>query len=167
MGMEKVGIVTRFLTVACLVAASFAVFAQKEQPATSALNENQPVQTLIGRVSNVLSGDTLQLLLPDGDLVFIRLAGITSPAITEALGKRSHAWLSGELLDRLVSAQCEQNDDTFLCVVFPDDRDINRISLYRGYSICDTKKSSVHNQQLYTLAEQHARDEKIGLWASN
>ncbi len=166
MVMEKIGRGTRFLTFACLVAASSAGFAQKGLTVESAHSENQPVRTLIGRVSNVLSGDKLQLLLPNGELVFVQLAGIVSPAITEPLGKRAHAWLSSELLDRLVSAECEQNEESFLCVVFPDDRDINRISLYRGYSVCDSEKSSVHNQRLYALAEQHARDEKIGLWAS-
>jgi len=46
--------------------------------------------SIIGRVVSVHSGDTVQILLPDGELISVRLAGIESPSPDDPLGSKSH-----------------------------------------------------------------------------
>jgi len=121
--------------------------------------------SVIGRVVSVPSGDTVQILLPDGELISVQLAGIKSPSPEDPFGRLSQRWLSSQLHQQLVSAECMQHEDMLHCVVFPDDRNINLTSLYHGYSRCNDKESPVDNHLLYRYAERRAREEKAGVWS--
>jgi len=118
----------------------------------------------IGRVVSVVSGDAVQMLLPDGELVSVRLAGIESPAPEDPIGHQSRLWLHGQLHMQLVSAECIEVDKLVHCIVFPDDRNINLVSLYHGYSRLHGIEKLITDPQSYRLAERHARDSQIGVW---
>ena len=120
--------------------------------------------SIIGRVVSVHSGDTVQILLPDGELISVRLAGIESPSPDDPLGSKSRVWLSSQLHNELVSAECAEQSELLYCVVFPDDRNINLVSLYFGYSRYSDDKNTVMDHQSFRKAEHHARESKIGLW---
>lgn len=137
-----------------------AAIAQQQAP-------NQAVMEKIGKVVNVVSGDTVQLLLPDGELIQIRLAGLKAPSLNDEIGRQSHYWLKSQLNNQLVSAECTEKGTMSLCVVYPDERDINQISLYHGYSMCDEKSLPVNNPLKYRIAERHAQEKKLGIWNVN
>ena len=119
---------------------------------------------IIGRVLSVPTGDTLQILLPDGEIIDVRLAGIESPPPDEQFGSQSHLWLEGQLLNQLVSAECVERDELLYCTVHPDDRNINLVSLYLGFSKLNDHKSSVVDPQAFRSAENHARESQAGVW---
>lgn len=122
--------------------------------------------SVIGQVVRVLSGDSLHMLLPNGELVRIQLAGINSPSIDRPMGQQSLHWLASQLHNQLVSAECAEIEDSLHCVVFPDDRDINLTSLHHGFSVCDEGYIPDANLLTYRLAERHAREKKRGVWAN-
>lgn len=131
-----------------------------------------PIETVIGQIVNVLSGDVVEMLLPGGQLVRVELLGIEAPDHDMPFSGQSRAWLASELTNQLVSADC-RNDGTTLsasadlrqCIVFPDDRDINYASLYFGYSRREIGDAEIHDDLLYRMAENHARENKVGVWS--
>ena len=141
-----------------------------KEEATNEVKEDRSIETrdelfsIIGRVVSVHSGDTVQILLPDGELISVRLAGIESPSPDDPLGSKSRVWLSSQLHNELVSAECAEQSEMLYCVVFPDDRNINLVSLYFGYSRYSDDKNTVMDHQSFRKAEHHARESKIGLW---
>jgi len=127
-------------------------------------NSNDKYLSVIGRVVSVPSGDSVQILLPDGEVISVLLAGIKAPSLEDPVGRLSQQWLSSQLNQQLVSAECKQHDQLLRCVVFPDDRNINITSLYHGYSRCNDKESPVDNHLMYRHAERRAREVKAGVW---
>lgn len=122
-------------------------------------------KSIIGRVVNVLTGDTVQLLLPAGELVQVKLAGIKAPSRDEEVGKQSHTWLTSQLKDQLVSADCSVHQKELHCVIFPDNRNINQVSLYNGYALVEKDCKEIGNLTTYQRAQQHAKEVKVGVWA--
>ena len=120
--------------------------------------------SIIGRVVSVVSGDSIQMLLPDGERISIQLAGIESPAPDDPIGHQARLWLHSQLNMQLVTAECMRLDELLHCVVFPDDRNINLVSLYHGYSRLQGIERLVVDPQSYLQAERHARDTQVGVW---
>jgi len=104
------------------------------------------------------------MLLPDGERISIQLAGIESPAPDDPIGHQARLWLRGQLNMQLVTAECMRLDELLHCVVFPDDRNINLVSLYHGYSRLQGIERLVVDSQSYLQAERHARDTQVGVW---
>ena len=133
-------------------------------------NISEEARSLIGRVVSVVSGDTVELLLPGGEVVQIKLAGAKAPGVDNPFAKASQRWLTAQLLNQLVSAECvmdrliQKIEKTYRCVLFPDDRDINHVSLYFGYNQYEKSEVKLYNELLYRAAQDHAQKNKIGVW---
>ena len=146
---------------------AFAADQAAKEAAKDVVNENNiKLFSIIGQVVHVLSGDAIEVLLPDGELISVQLAGIKSPSPEDPIGIKSHAWLNGQLKEELISAECVELDELLHCEVYPDDRNINLVSLYHGLSRRNGNKNPVINELDYRSAERHARDSKVGLWNS-
>ena len=128
-------------------------------------------RSMIGRVISVISGDTVQLQLPGGEVVRVKLVGVRAPGVDNPFAKASQRWLSSQLKNHLVSAECEADKqlteeiETYRCILFPDDRDINYISLYFGYTLHEMSELTFYNDTLYRAAQSHAQKNKFGVWA--
>lgn len=120
----------------------------------------------IGQVIEVISGDELRLLLPDGRELDIRLAGIEAPGEGQYFFDQSRSWLASQLKMQIVSADCEQSAKSgFSCVVYPDDREINLVSLYHGLSRAQKDTSVLIRSSVYQSAEQQAIRDRAGVWS--
>ena len=106
----------------------------------------------------------IQVLLPDGELVSVKLAGIELPSSDDPIGNQSRAWLNGQLQEQLISAECVELDELVHCAVYPDDRNINLVSLCHGFSKRSGNIYPVINDLDFRSAERHARESKVGLW---
>lgn len=120
----------------------------------------------IGKVVNVESGDKLDILLPDGKRVPVRLAGLRAPDKNSIYATVSREWLRSQLQGQLVSAECDpaSAESEMECVVFPDDRQINAVSLFHGFSTCSGRGSVLHDAMYYKRFEDMAKANKSGLW---
>lgn len=122
-------------------------------------------RTFIGLVETVLSGDEIRMRLTSGETIEVTLAGITAPAEISPFAMVSRQWLSGQLKGQLVSAECLPSDtDRFDCAVFPDDRHINVVSLFHGYSVCSGGSSALHDADYYKQIEAVAKSNRFGVW---
>jgi len=136
-----------------------------DKPLESARDKQAESETFIGLVEDVLSGDQLKLRLVTGESILVNLAGIKAPEETSPYASVSQQWLSGQLEDQLVSAECQLSvTNHYHCVVFPDDRQINLVSLYHGFSVSDGHGSVLHDADYYNQFEEMARSNRAGLW---
>ena len=139
--------------------------------ASAAVSNAGDSRSMIGRVISVISGDTVQLQLPGGEVVRVKLVGVRAPGADNPFAKASHRWLSSQLKNQLVSAKCVVDQNltgeiaTYRCILFPDDRDINQASLYFGYTLHEMSELKFYNDVLYRAAQGHAQKNKIGVCA--
>jgi endonuclease YncB( thermonuclease family) len=126
--------------------------------------------TFTGRVVGVHDGDTITVLDANHHQHKIRLAGIDSPEMKQAYGNRSKQNLSNWVYNRQVTVDWNKRDrySRTVGVVFVDGQDVNLEQVragmawwYRQYA----KEQSPDDRKLYELAENEARNEKLGLWA--
>ncbi len=156
---------SKIMIVCCVYAVSFPILSANDQAAKNTHAEQAArIHTIIGLVAEVSSGNRLQLLLPDGSQAPLVLAGIKAPDKDSAIGLQSKKWLTEQIQGELVSADCERVEGERYCVVFPDNRDINLLSLFYGFSVFDKSKASIANESLYRSAERYAREIKRGIW---
>lgn len=126
-------------------------------------------EAFIARIEQVVSGDLVVMLLPTGTVLEAHLAGLTAPAEGSYYYKQSRDWLRSQLQGQLVSVECAKTrdstgDSTLDCVIFPDERQINVVSLYHGFSVCNGEGSVLHDAAYYTKYEDLAKANKSGLW---
>ncbi len=149
-----VRISARLVALILLQSALLAGLASAEEP-----------RTLVGRVVEVATGDQLRLLLPDGRVVEIQLAGVEAPRQGQYFFEQSRAWLASQLVRQIVSADCEQiADGRYSCLVFPDDREINLVSLYHGLAKNRESMSLMVRGDVYQAAQRQAKNSGSGLW---
>ena len=111
------------------------VFTLPVQGSTPDEKWHHNVQNVIGRVAQVVSSDQVQLLLPDGEFIWVKMAGIKMPAGHDAFAANSRAWLASQINQQLVSADCvsigkaidsqpdglhSRNIPVVECMVYPD-----------------------------------------------
>ena len=154
------------ITVALLCSFLFTVPAHAEKSSLPA--GKAPVQdpvSFIASVVSVLSGDRIEVVLPSGKQIVVVLAGLQAPAPGSLYGEISHRWLSSQLSGQVVAAECQRTEFAeYECTVFPDDRNINLVSLYHGLSVCNGRGSVLHNKSFYKHYEHLAQANKSGLW---
>lgn len=155
---------TQLIACALLLILAFAARAM-DRPPELAADEQAEGETFIGLVENVVSGDQLKMKLTTGETILVNLAGIKAPAPTSPYASVSQQWLSSQLKGQLVSAECKSaGDKHYDCAVFPDDRQINLVSLYHGFSVCNGQGSPVHDADYYKRLEEIAKSNRSGLW---
>ena len=153
-------------SIACVLLLIFGFAAQAmDRPAEDVRDAQSEVETFIGLVETVVSGDQLEMKLTTGQTIVVNLAGIEAPAETSPYASVSQQWLSSQLKGQLVSAECRVAvDNQYDCAVFPDDRQINLVSLYHGFSMCNGHGSLLHDADYYKQIEELAKTNRAGLW---
>ena len=127
-------------------------------------------EVFTGTVTRVADGDTVTVLVKNGDKIKIRLVGIDAPEKDQPHGLVSKSYLEEIIEGKQINARCEKKDryKRWLCKIFFDGADMNLRQLelgnawwYRAYS----KDQSSGDREVYAGAESKARKDKLGLWA--
>ena len=155
---------TQLIVATLMLALGFAAHSA-DKPQEVASDRQAKGETFIGLVENVMSGDQLKMRLTTGETIMVNLAGIKAPADSSPYASVSQQWLGSQLNGQLVTAECEPSDTNhYICAVFPDDRQINLVSLYHGFSVCNGQGSLLHAPDYYKQFEEMAKSNRAGLW---
>lgn len=125
--------------------------------------------TLTGRVSAVVSGDTIKVVDDKKVQHTVRLAGLDAPEKFQAYGQRSLDSLRELVFQRGVAVDIPDNDRTVprRGKVLMQGRDVNLEQISRGMAWHDpspTAGLSAADREAYAAAEAEARLQRIGLW---
>lgn len=132
------------------------------QPVVAAAEAAQPL--LVGKVTRVVDGDTIHVLLSSGDIT-VRFFAIDTPESNQPGGPEAKAFLSGLVLDREVALEVVNQDryDRLVARVMLGERDVNGALVRAGHAWV---------YRLYARDPQMCRDEAAargahrGLWAA-
>jgi endonuclease YncB( thermonuclease family) len=124
------------------------------------------------RVVGIKDGDTVTVVMNDGQQREIRLAGIDAPEAGQAFGQESTAHLSALVDGKNVNLDCtgEESYKRLICkiqLLNGEDVDLDQIKAgmawhYKQYQRLQTAT----DRSTYGAAEDEARRARIGLWAS-
>ncbi|MEO6079707.1 MAG: thermonuclease family protein [Steroidobacteraceae bacterium] len=135
-------------------------------PAHAASRGQGPDAVLAGKVTRVIDGDTIGVLLASGP-IRVRLHGIDAPESTQPGGIAATAWLTSQLLDQQVLLQPVSQDryERMVAVVYLQDRNINRALVQVGHAWAYRRYMRRSDREQCSL-EARARRERAGLWAA-
>lgn len=121
---------------------------------------------LTGKVTRVIDGDTIDVLLSSG-LIRVRLHGVDAPERDQPGGAAATSWLAEQLPDRQVLLEPISQDqyDRMVAVVHLQDRNINRELVQTGHAWAYRQYMRRSDAGLCSL-EQQARIRRSGLWAA-
>jgi len=132
---------------------------------------SNPQRSQFGLVSRVQDGDSVHLQTGQGTLR-VRLAAIDAPELSQAYGRAAKKRLQNLALDKNIEARCHKTDryDRHVCVLMLDGNDLNLAMLEAGMAwhykrYADEQTAAA--RRAYSIAEQRARDSRIGLWGEN
>ena len=135
----------------------------------------QPVaahaESIIGRVTNIIDGDTLTLADASNQPHKIRLFGIDAPEITQDFGQKAKTDLSALALGQQATADCRiaERSSSALCVVTVGTQDIGLELIRNGaawsYPLHAAQQSTKERAD-YAQAEFMAKIHRYGLWNS-
>jgi micrococcal nuclease len=120
---------------------------------------------LAGKVTRVIDGDTIDVLLTTGR-IRVRLHGIDAPERDQPGGAASTSWLTGQLVDQQVMLEPVSQDqyDRMIAVVFLQKRNINRELVKTGHAWAYRHYMRRGDAGLCKL-EANARKKRAGLWS--
>ncbi|BBP43526.1 thermonuclease family protein [Thiosulfativibrio zosterae] len=123
-------------------------------------------ETLTGKVISVTDGDTIKLLVKEGDhqtQVKIRLAEIDAPEKNQPWGQKSKQALSDLIFGKIITAEVQTTDryGRRVADLFKGESWINGTMVRSGHAWVYTKYSK--DPQIRGL-EQQAKAERLGLW---
>ena len=128
--------------------------------------EAEKTKVIIGRCTKVSDGDTIHVVT-DGNVKFkVRLDRIDAPEKDQPYGKESTAYLTSLIRGKAVRVEWQKKDQygRVLGIVFLDKTDVNLKMVETGnawhYSYFDKTPA-------YAAAESAAKEQKLGLWASD
>jgi endonuclease YncB( thermonuclease family) len=121
---------------------------------------------LSGKVTRVIDGDTIDVLLASGR-IRVRLHGIDAPERNQAGGAAATAWLMQKVLDRTVLLEpVSQDQYGRMVAIVHDGRDsINGELVLRGHAWAYRRYLREADRELCAL-EDTARRGRRGLWAA-
>lgn len=121
---------------------------------------------LAGRVTRVIDGDTLDVLLSSGR-IRVRLQGIDAPERDQAGGTASTQWLTERVLnqDVLLEPVSQDRYDRLLAVVYLEDRNLNRELVSAGQAWAYRRYLRRNDRDMCDL-ESRAREQRLGLWSA-
>ena len=124
-----------------------------------------------GKVNGIADGDTLTLLDAGRKSHRIRLDGIDAPERTQPFGQRARQSLAALAHGRDAVAECPKTDKygRAVCRVVVDGVDVGLEQVRRGLAwhyVRYAREQSPEARVAYARAEQQARSERSGLWAS-
>jgi len=119
--------------------------------------------TLAGRVTRVLDGDTVDVWTDTGVKERVRLREIDAPEKTQEAGGASAGSLSGLVLNQPVTVEYVQRDryHRILGTVYFAGQDINRTQVERGMAWVYRQYSQNAD---YLVLESQAKAQHRGLW---
>ena len=125
--------------------------------------DDQPVLT--GTVTNVVDGDTVDVVLASGP-IRIRLHGIDTPEPKQPHGKESTAALSRLVLNKQVDVEPFEQDryDRLVGIIFLGKTNVNAELIREGHAWAYRRYMRKSDAQLCNYEDQ-ARRAKRGLWA--
>jgi len=134
-----------------------------------AAREGEPVPafTLSGRVVRVADGDTVSVLDATNTQYKIRLFGIDTPERDQPYGSAAKRALADLVRDRDVGVVVVDTDDYGRQVgtLYRENTDIN-LAMVAGGHAWWYRHYAPHERRL-EIAEQAAREQKLGLWATS
>jgi micrococcal nuclease len=121
---------------------------------------------LPGRVTRVIDGDTLDVLLSTGR-IRVRLQGVDAPEHDQPGGAESKQWLQQRVQDREVLLEPVSQDryDRMVAMVFLVDANLNRELLRAGHAWAYRRYLRAADR-VFCDIEYAARREMAGVWAS-
>ncbi|MEI6167931.1 MAG: thermonuclease family protein [bacterium] len=125
-------------------------------------------QVFIGKVIDVASGETLTLLTPETRQIEVWLAEIEAPEKGQIYWDASRQILAGKVLGNEVTIQVvsikdmEDGYDYVIAEVYVGSRWVNREMVAEGWA---WHYPQYFQSQALALAEQQAREKKLGVWA--
>ncbi|TNH32672.1 thermonuclease family protein [Campylobacter helveticus] len=124
-----------------LAISSFNQVSSFNQSFTTFLAQKNLEKELTGKVSKVIDGDTIELLVKQEDIkqspkIKVRLFGIDAPEKKQAFGKEAKEYLSALVLKQEVNLIIENKDkyDRFVGTLFLKGQDINKEMVKNGYA---------------------------------
>jgi endonuclease YncB( thermonuclease family) len=124
---------------------------------------------LLGHVVAVSDGDTITVLDDNKQRHVIRLMGIDAPEKAQAFGQKSKQSLSDLVFNKDVSVSWFKRDRYGRTVgqVYVDETDVCLEQIMRGlawhYKQYE-REQSAEDRSRYAIAEEQARNARIGLW---
>lgn len=130
-----------------------------------AFGANAGTPVLAGKVTRVIDGDTIDVLLSSG-VIRVRLHGIDAPERDQPGGAAATAWLSGRAMDRQVLLEPLSQDqyDRMVAVLLLQKQSINRELVKSGHAWAYRRYLRREDAELCKL-EANARKARLGLWA--
>jgi len=120
----------------------------------------------------VLDGDTISGVNPEGKVIRIRLTGIDAPENDQPMGKESHKSLEQCLAGKplIINWSTIDKYDRLLAKVIAEKQDCNLVQIQNGYAwhykYFENDQPSIDRMN-YSKAESSARTKKVGLWKLN
>jgi micrococcal nuclease len=120
---------------------------------------------LAGKVTRVIDGDTIDVLLASGR-IRVRLHGVDAPERDQPGGAAATSWLTEMLSNQAVLLEPVSQDqyDRMVAVVHLRDRNINRELVAAGHAWAYRQYMRRSDGELCS-AEEQARQKGAGLWA--
>jgi endonuclease YncB( thermonuclease family) len=120
---------------------------------------------LPGRVTRVIDGDTIDVLLGSGR-IHVRLHGIDAPERDQPGGLEAREWLRRRLMDQSVQLEPVSQDryERMVAVVFAQGRSVNE-ELLRAGQAWAYRHYLRRMDRHYCELEEQARGARLGLWA--
>ena len=127
--------------------------------------------SLEGRVTRIIDGDTLTLLDNAHQPHTIHLFGIDAPELTQDAGHKAKTSLSAQALNQPASAQCHAKDRLGhdLCILYINGQDIGLEQIRTGMAWWNQRhalQQTVQLRSVYQQAEFNAKIRRFGLWNS-
>jgi micrococcal nuclease len=121
---------------------------------------------LAGRVTRVIDGDTLDVVLSSGR-IRVRLHGIDAPERDQPGGTESGEWLRQRVQSREVLLEPVSQDryERIVAIVYLDDANVNRELLRTGHAWA-YRSFLRRADRIFCDIEATARGARIGLWGA-
>lgn len=122
---------------------------------------------LPGRVTRVIDGDTLDVLLSSGR-VRVRLQGVDAPERDQPGGHESAQWLRQRVMNRdvLLEPVTQDRYDRMVAIVHLDDANVNRELLRAGQAWAFRRYLRAADR-IFCDIESTARRQRLGLWGDD
>lgn len=128
-------------------------------------------QSHSGKVTSIVDGDTIRVLIESGQEAEVRLAGIDAPEHRQVFGSESTRNLSNLVLNKTVNLDCNAIDQyqRLVCrVLLPsgEDVDLDQVKAGMAWHYKQFQRQQTATDRIaYGAAEDGARRLRVGLWA--
>lgn len=117
-----------------------------------------------GKVVGIADGDTVTCLNNANEQVKIRIYGIDSPEKKQAFGTKSRQFMADQIFGKIVDVSVVGTDryGRTIARIFCGGNDAGLLSIKNGFAWHYVKYA--RNDTDYANAQEHAKENKLGLW---